>query len=179
MAGSDEVLELDTRRRIYDIIRKHPGVHMRELERLTGYSVALVKYHLGQLEKYDFVSSMEEGGYRRYFLKERDLRLTVAQKRKLGVMRREIPLRIVLFLIRNPHSKHKDIHEKLGLAPSTISFHLKKLITEGIVIHQKEVEPKGYFVDDARTVVRLLITYRPLFDKLADAFTDLWVEIYR
>ena len=112
-------------------------------------------------------------------MKERALRLTVAQKRMLGVLRREIPLRIVLFLIKNPCSKHKDIHQGLELAPSTISFHMKKLLNEGIVVQEKEGEQKGYQVQDPRSVVRILVTYRPLFDKLADAFTDLWVEIYR
>jgi hypothetical protein len=56
---------------------------------------------------------------------------------------------------------------------------MKKLLNEGIVVQEKEGERKGYHVQDPRNVIRILVTYRPLFDKLADAFTDLWVEIYR
>jgi len=179
MENPDEVLELETRKRIYDAIRKNPGVHLRELERITGYSVALVKYHIGQLEKNEMVSGMDEGGYRRYFPADKDLHLTMVQKRRLGVLRREIPLRIVLFLIRNPYSKHKDVSEGLSLAPSTVSFHMGKLMTEGIVLEGLDGERKGLMVNDAKDIVRILIVYRPLFDKMADAFTDLWMEIYR
>jgi predicted transcriptional regulator len=176
---NEDILELDTRKRIFDTIRRNPGVHMRELERMTGYSVALVKYHLGQLEKSELVTSMEEGGYLRYFIKEKELRLTMAQKRMLGVLRREIPLRIVLYLIRNPYTRHKDMHKELDLAASTLSFHLNKLVKEGIVQKDEDGVKKGFVVVDSKTVVRILVTYRPLFDKLADSFTDLWVEIYR
>jgi predicted transcriptional regulator len=179
MVGEDEVLELETRKRIYDVIRRNPGVHMRELERLTGYSVALVKYHLGHLEKTGYVTGMDEGGYRRFFPADKDLHLTVAQKRKLGVLRREIPLRIVLFLIRHPYSKHKDISENLHLAPSTVSFHMGRLTREGIVRDTVEPDKKGLVVDDPADLVRILVVYRPLFDKMADSFTDLWMEIYR
>lgn len=179
MVGEDEILELDTRKRIYEAIRRNPGVHMRELERLTGLSVALVKYHLGQLEKTGFVSAMDEGGYKRFFPAEKDLRLTVAQKRKLGVLRREIPLRIVLFLLRNPYSRHKDVSDSLHYAPSTVSFHMGRLMREGMVREAEEGERKGLVVVEPEDIVRILVVYRPLFDKMSDAFTDLWMEIYR
>lgn len=51
--------EVGTRRRIYELIRDAPGIHMRELERRMGLMIGNLQYHLHYLEKTQFGISVK------------------------------------------------------------------------------------------------------------------------
>jgi predicted transcriptional regulator len=175
----DEILSLETRKKIYDSITRHPGMHMREISRHTGYSVALVKYHVQYLEKHGLLTVAREGGYNRYFASAAPSSLTQSDKKALALLRQEIPLRIVLHLLKNERAKHKDILAAVPVSASTLSFHLNKLLEGEVLGVERAGEKKGYYLTNPQNIVRLLVTFKPLFDRMADAFTDLWLDIYR
>ena len=178
-----ELLELETRRSIYTLVLNHPGLHLREIQRQLGMHVNLVEYHLHQLIASELVVSVEQGGYNRFFPaqapgsgKQVD-RLTSQDKRVLGMMRQPMPLRIMVYLLAAGQAQHKDVCQHLGCAPSTLTYHMKKLIKAQIVAQKTAGEGKGYQLTDRRSVARLLMLYRPApFDQV-DAFTELWLDL--
>ncbi|MCK4365849.1 MAG: winged helix-turn-helix transcriptional regulator [Thermoplasmatales archaeon] len=46
MISNENILELETRRQIYNIILENPGLHLRELSRRTNLSFGGLRHHL-------------------------------------------------------------------------------------------------------------------------------------
>lgn len=178
-----ELLELDTRRTIYELVLSQPGLHLREIQRRLAMHVNLVEYHLHHLVSSELVVVVKDGGYVRYFPSQApgsggDLdRLTSREKRLLGLLRQTMPLRIIVFLVATGHALHKQLCDHLGCAPSTLTYHMKKLVRADVVEQRHAGEGKGYTLSDRRGVARLLMLYRPEpFDQV-DAFTELWLDL--
>ena len=178
-----ELLELETRRAIYNLVLAQPGLHLREIQRRLGMHINLVEYHIHHLIASELVMSVEQGGYNRFFPSqaagtgERVDTLTSRDKRVLGLMRQPMPLRIMVYLLAAGTALHKDVCEHLGCAPSTLTYHMKKLVRAEVVVQKTAGEGKGYHLADRRGVARLLMLYRPApFDQV-DAFTELWLDL--
>jgi len=62
----NEPLELDTRKRIYDLIDSTPGIHFREISRRLDIPMGVVEYHIHYLMKKDMIIARKEGRYKRY-----------------------------------------------------------------------------------------------------------------
>ena len=178
-----ELLELETRRTIYTLVLTQPGLHLREIQRRLEMHVNLVEYHLHHLIASELVVSVHEGGYNRFFPTQspgsgsRVDTLTSIEKRVLGLMRQPMPLRIMVYLLAASTALHKDVCIHLGCAPSTLTYHMKRLIKSNVVEQRTAGEGKGYNLADRRLVARLLMQYRPTpFDQV-DAFTELWLDL--
>jgi predicted transcriptional regulator len=173
-----EVLELETRRAVYNLILKNLGLHLREISRRLGMNTSLAEYHLRNLEKSELVIAIEEGGYKRYYVKGKT-EISVKDKRILGLLNQKIPLKIVLFLLKNPNSKHNEIANELRILPSTLSPHLKKLTEKGILKSVKYGEKKGYAVINEEDITELPIRYKPGPKDLVDGFIEAWSDFYQ
>ena len=60
------ILNLETRRQIYNYIRKNPGVHFRDISRKLKISMYNLDYHLHILKKQGFVIEKKVNNYLRY-----------------------------------------------------------------------------------------------------------------
>lgn len=171
----EDPLELDTRKRIYELIESTPGVHFREISRRLDIPMGVVEYHLHYLLKKDMIIARKEGRYKRYYTEGK---VGSRDKRVLAFLRKEVPRKILMHLMLEPGSRHRDLKEELGVSGSTLTFHIKKMIKKGVV-EEKEVEGgKGFFVIDPEAVSRTLILYKRSFmDDLVDSFTETWMEM--
>ncbi|RTZ59296.1 MAG: hypothetical protein DSZ32_05500 [Gammaproteobacteria bacterium] len=99
-------------------------------------------------------------------------RVVDAQDKKyLAMLRQEIPRLIVLHLLMHPDSSHGELRPHFMISPSTLSYHLKKLVDAGILVK----ESGKYRVKDEDRVAKVLITYRQTFmDAMVDAFIRFW-----
>ena len=172
------MLELETRRELFDVVRAFPGLHMREIQRKADMSIALTEYHLRVLVKAGLVTETSEGGYKRYYPSpvEGGRGMGARERRMLGTLRQTIPLRVTLLLLRDGHATNKDMSQRLGLSPSRLTFHINKLLRAGVVRRLSRSEGKGYTLEDPDATLRMLVTNRPPPDVL-DECTDLWEEL--
>lgn len=177
----EELLELDSRRRLFEFLEAYPGLHLRELERQLGMDVRALRHHLDFLEKHDAVTSVREEGYVRYYPRSWEEgyfreRIGASEKRVLALLRQQIPLQIVLLLVDREEARTEELQEAVGIAASTLSYHLKKLRGRGLVTYRRRQRERIYRLQDAQAVVQLLVRYRPTPD-LVDEFLDLWEGI--
>lgn len=175
---ADELLELETRRDIYDLVRREPGLHMREIQRRLDLSIALTEYHLRQLEEAGLVVSIAEEGYKRFYpttgADGGELRsLGGDERRMLGLFRQSIPLRVTLFLLNDEPATNSHIADGLGISRSRLSFHLNKLLRQNVIRKLTRSEGRGYVLVDRARTLKLLIAHRPSPD-LLDECADLW-----
>lgn len=169
-------LDLETRRRIVDLVREYAGLHLREVARQLDTSVALVEYHLPVLEEAGLVHVDRGDRYvRLYPAGPRVERPTGEEREWLNLLREPLPLQVTLFLLDHPGpARHGKIREALDLGKGTLSFHLGKLADAGLVAKRTG---GLYDIADRPRVSRLLITHRPTPDLVA-RFARLWLAFY-
>lgn len=167
----------DNRKRVYDAVRRYPGIHIRGVERALGLSSPLVQYHLRKLEEEGYVEAHEQGGYRRFYptSKGKSAALVREDLPLVGLLREEVPLHIVLLLLDRGPLTHTQLVQELNIAKSTVSYHLAKLAAANVLTREPGT-PKLRLVERDQ-VYRLLLTYQPTPD-LLDAFADLWGGLY-
>jgi len=168
----EDVLELETRRKIFDTISKNPGLHLSKIANLLNMRISHVEYHVNYLEKYDLVVVEKSTGFKRFYIKGT---IGTQDKRYLSILRQKTLLSIVLFLLKNKTVLHKDILENVAISPSTLSYHLNKLVKHEIVEVQRYGENKGYQLKNRQEIITWLIQYKP-FD-LYEEFTNVWSEL--
>ncbi|MEA2053917.1 MAG: ArsR family transcriptional regulator [Candidatus Thermoplasmatota archaeon] len=171
----EDSLALETRRKIYDLILNYPGLHEREIARKLNMSLSTLDYHLHYLEKREIIVSKRDGRYTRYFV---SLKVGTQDKKIIAILRQKTPRNIVLFLLMHQNSIHKEICEAVKKSPSTVSFHLKKIIEAGIVEAISLGRETSYSVKDREQVIKILITYRSTFvDGAVDRFVETWSSL--
>lgn len=171
----EDTLALETRRKIYNLILTYPGLHEREIARKLDMSLSTLDYHLHYLEKREIIVSKKDGRYTRYFVSKR---IGAQDKRAISLLRQKTPRNIVLFLLLNPRSLHKEICDEVKKSPSTVSFHLKKLVDAGIVDAISIGRGTAYEVKNVDKIVDILITYKSTFlDDAVDKFIETWSSL--
>lgn len=166
----------DVRQRVYDIVRRYPGIHLREIERQTKVSAPLAQYHLRKLVDEGFVAIHDQGGYARHYPTDKGKSASVTREDLpiVGLLREEVPLHVVLVLLDKGPMTHTELVGELGVAKSTVSYHLAKLAESGVV----ERAPEGRLrLADRERTYRLLLAYRPT-PSLIDRFGQLWEDLY-
>ena len=135
------ILELETRREIYNYISQDPGLHLREISRRLHIPFSTLMYHLRFLEKRELIKEKTEGRYNRYYITEK---IGHREKEILGILRKDTPRTIILYLLVHIYSSQIDISGSLKKHPTTIEFHLKKLLALNIIEPVQPVDGKIY-----------------------------------
>jgi predicted transcriptional regulator len=189
-----KIMDLETRRNIYELIRENPGLHLREIERQLKMSSPLILYHLRFLEKYEIITKVEERGYKRYYLDpSSESELTGekvitkfgskripshTEKKILGILREKIPLGIVLYILTvDGPVDNKSLSKYLGISKSNVTYHLKNLMSLGVLIKVTGDKSRCFDINDRKKISRLLITYKPTPDLIKE-YGDMWVSIF-
>lgn len=158
----------DTRSRIRAIVVQFPGLHLREVARQLGISLALLQYHLPALLEKQQVQLINDEGTQRLFPPS-----MVGNRRGLSALRDKHRLHIVLRLLENAPLRHAQLVEATSMGKSTLSFHLRRLEGAGLLINAED----GYRLVDPEGTQQLLEKHRPTPD-LVDRFAKVWGDLY-
>lgn len=169
----ERILEVESRRRIFDFIRDNPGTHMREIQRRLDLTLGNLEYHLHYLEKNEMVT-VQENGYKRYYPRRE---VGIEDQKLLGLLRQKIPRRLLILLLEEPDQSHQELLENFDVAASTLSYHMSKLVDAEVVVKHREGRSNRYEVDEPAEVAQALITYQDSFlDDAVDGFVDTWLD---
>lgn len=167
--------KLEIRKRLIDIIKNKPGIHFREIFREIDIAMGELEYHLHVLEKMEIISKTKTSYYTRYFP---SYELGTEDKKIMGLLRQKILREILLFIISNEKPSHKDIAKEFGLLKSTASFHLNKLLINGIIEKEKNGRKVLYNVKKPQRILRLILLYRKGFgDEIVKRVEGLWANL--
>lgn len=166
--------ELETRKAVYELVVRNPGVHLREIERLTNLPLGVVRYHLDRLQREELIFAKEDRYFKRFFPKGR---IPNVPTETFAVLRQESLRRIVLHLLNSPGATHANLMAALNLPASTLSTYLSILLQKNVLRRERKGRENLYFVADEESVVKVLMVYRPSFlDKLVDSAISLYLE---
>ncbi len=168
----DKILQLETRKKIYALVKKHAGCHFRDLERKSKLPPTSLKYHLNYLTKHGLITEEKEGNNLRYFPNE----FNSDNRVLLGLLRQESIKKILVYMLANKNCRQEDIARFSRLSASTVSWYLKKLTNKRIIRAVKEGRNIRYslFVNE-NEIINLLITYQIGFiDDLVNRTIEMW-----
>jgi DNA-binding Lrp family transcriptional regulator len=187
-----EILDLETRRRIYNYILTNPGVHFRDISKKLNIKVYNLKYHLHFLQKHSMICAKNENGYLRFYIAQK---IGNDDKKILGFLRQKTTRDILLSLQWSLGLTLSELSQFLEKSPSTINFHLNKLIendiiTEAPIINGVIYRPNCkntfdrkiigreviYSLKDPHTVYRIFTTYKKSL--LDETTVKIFEEIY-
>lgn len=165
-------MNLESRRKIYDVVHDNAGSHLREIQRVAGMSFGLVSYHISYLLKHNLIREEKDGHYIRYFPADANSN----DEKLLSLLRQRSVRTILLFIVTHEGCNHQEISSSVHLSPSTTTWHLKKLLERNIITANKKDKCKIYHLNIPKEeIVDLLREYRAsFFDSLVDGLIDLW-----
>ena len=158
----NDILSLDSRKRIYEFVETNSGSHLREIGRKCDLPLGTALYHLDRLESEGLLTVRRDGRYKRYFpstgLGRRD-------KDFLSAFRHAVPRRIAVALLRWPLLTQRELCQMIGVSRSTLSFHVNSMIERGIVRREPSRPENRYRLEDPELTHGLLLRYQ---DSLGD-----------
>jgi predicted transcriptional regulator len=167
-----DILQLDTRRMIYELIFSSPGLHFREMARKLDIKTGVLEYQLDILDKQELIVKKKDGYYTRYFIRDK---ISPQEKNIISLLRLKIPRHIVLFLYFNKYSCNKEILNEIEIPPSTLSYYLRKLVRVDILIDEVRGRNTYYTIENPTLVLKILTAYKTsFFDEMTDRLTELW-----
>lgn len=163
----EEVLAYEARRRIYALIQREPGLHLRELERRSGTPLSTLRHHLRFLVDHRLVDAAADRNVQRYFATDFDQE---TDRGVIAALRQDALRRVVLHLLEEGGaSMYQSLVTNLRFPPSTLAVHLQQLTARGIVRRVALGRESRYEVVNPGRVIRTLHAYRPsFFDSLVD-----------
>ena len=166
----------DVHIKLISYINGQPGIRYRELLRLSGLSNGVLTYHIADLEKSGRIIADRNINSKitRYYSNT----IPIEETDIIGQIRNNAARQIILFILENDPCTFNEIIEYTKKAPSTISWHLKRLKDSGIIIsvlHNTAHCQRLYKVRDFESLTNVLSKYKESF--AADTIVNNYTEI--
>jgi predicted transcriptional regulator len=126
-AGTEDV---DIKAKILKYIDKFPGIRYRQLLRVSGFTNGRLEYHLKILESTRKVTVFRRDGRRAGYYPNN---IPADESNILEHIRNQVARQIVLFILENDLCTFDKILKNIKKAPSTLSWHLKRLSQAEII----------------------------------------------
>lgn len=139
---------------ILEIITAVPGIRYRDLLRITKFNNGTLSYHLLRLEKKLKIRKLlsEKGHVASFY----PYQFRIDEAITLTYLRIKTTKQILLLLNSKGKASFSEIVSYIDKAPSTTSWHLKRLIKSNIVTKKINVQIYEYSLMDPQLVMRLL-----------------------
>lgn len=170
----DLALALDVRKKIYNLLKRSPGLHFREIQRRTKLATGSLQYHLDYLSKRHLVKQEKDKKFTRFYI----VRTSFEGQTEMGVLRQESLRKIVLFLLKKKRANNNQISKQIELSPSTTSWHLAKLVEKNVVEKIRRGRKTIYSLKEPEKSAELLVKYKRSFvDEMVNNFVEIWEQI--
>ncbi|UPV76543.1 helix-turn-helix domain-containing protein (plasmid) [Halorussus limi] len=159
-----------TRRTIADHVRANPGVHFNAVVRALDLAPGQVQYHLKRLREDESVVTDEIRGRTHLYPPGYD----EWERSALAVFRRETARDLLAHLLDAGETTPAALADELGVARSTVEWHLDNLTEDDLV--EKRREGNRVYLEPARPAATadLLGEITPsLPERMVDRFTKL------
>jgi predicted transcriptional regulator len=152
-------------------IEEYPGLRYRQLLRLTKIVNGVLSYHLKRLERSDQIRvNRSKSKETRYY----PINTSNEEFDIIGYIRNEPSRRIISYLLEHHSCAFNEIVEYTDKAPSTTSWHLKRLKDGGIVSLRYYRQHQVYELTNSEVVAETLYKYK---DRIADKILDNYTQM--
>ncbi|MGQ9583461.1 MAG: winged helix-turn-helix transcriptional regulator [Thermoplasmatota archaeon] len=142
----DDILDHFIRGQVYGYIKANPGEHYNSIKKALSLKNGTLMYHLKTLEREDFIKSVVDGRFRRFYPK--DMKIPDPSEElvlKMNHIQREI-LRIIR---ESPGISQKELAARIGLSPPTVHYHVDIMTAARLVTVRRAGRETQCFADEA------------------------------
>jgi predicted transcriptional regulator len=159
------ILASTIRNTLYSLIRSRPGISFVELLQEAGISRGALTYHLTLMRISGKIVPLEDHGVTGYF--ENSGKYDQNEQKVLKYLRQDTDRQILFALAGSPLMSRRDFEKVLGVSGPTISWHMKRLIDDGLLSIRKEGRFSRYALSE-RTLL-CLEKYNPYIHPLPES----------
>jgi predicted transcriptional regulator len=146
---------------------------MRYVKREVKMSMGTIQYHLNLLEKQGKIVSENQNFHKYYFpvglfkIEEREI---------LKILNQETAREIIMIILEKRDPTQAEIAKHVGIAASSINWHLKRIEETGIIEHVQEGKFKKYKLRiSTQQVISIMKNYHPnLWSKLSNRLAEMF-----
>lgn len=124
------------RNSLYSLIRSRPGISFVELSQEMGISRGALTYHLTLMKISGKIILLKDHGILSFF--ENSGKYGDGELKVMKYLRQDTDKIILLSLAKNPLMSRTDFEKMLGVSGPTVSWHMKRLIDDGILNVRKD-----------------------------------------
>ncbi|MHA1793805.1 MAG: winged helix-turn-helix transcriptional regulator [Promethearchaeota archaeon] len=130
----DDVVKNELRSKIIAHVNHDPGSRVRDIRRALNIDNAESRWHLAILEKFGFLRSKKFGKFLAYY----PVSLQQDYDEILCILHQNTTYRVFYEIFVSPNTTQQNIATRLGIHPSTVKYHLDKLIPTGLVVQTSD-----------------------------------------
>ncbi len=172
----EELLALETRRRLYDVVRDRPGIAARELQRVARTGWGETVYHLDRLCGSGLLHREPGEHQDHYFVAV----VPLGDRRLLRFLRSPSARRLLLAILETPGATVPELAERTRMSVGRIAVHLRRMLATGTVVSGRRGRFRTYALADRDQAFRLLVTYRAGYaDRWVESLLETWGELFR
>jgi DNA-binding MarR family transcriptional regulator len=159
----DKLFTLKKRMQIYTIIENNPGLSLMDLSRKTNIPKSTMAYHIRIFEKRGLIKKNQVRGRSRYYIANS---IGNNEKDFLNLIRQPILRHILYNIFYLGVCSESDIVQDIEKRPSTVNYHLKKLLDADII--EQAPYKKGLILLKSGTIVERNQVTNEKFFRLKD-----------
>ncbi|MCK5561421.1 MAG: winged helix-turn-helix transcriptional regulator, partial [Thermoplasmata archaeon] len=130
------------RKVIFEFIKENPGKHYRAILNDLDLPMGVLSYHLDRLEKGQYIKSIQDGGFRRYYIKgsdtENQFYISNIQELILTVIKENLGI------------SQSRIAELMGVSKKVINYHVNILDKGGLITVEKHGRESACYTIDRK-----------------------------
>ena len=171
----DDLLALERRRRLYQVVLATPGLSAREIQRAAGTAWGETVYHLDRLEGSGFVHR-EQGPHQDFYFAPT---VPLGDRTVLRLARSTAVRGILVTLIQEPQLTLQEVADRAAISLSRASIHLRRLLDTALVVSGRRGNLRTFAVGDRERVARVLVAYREGYaDDAVERLVDTWAALF-
>jgi len=151
------------------LVESTPGIHLREIQRTVGLSFTTVRHHVERLQQTKAVEVYRLGRYNRLFPRG----FPQSEIGMASALRSHSSNLVLSEVIDKRPNSNAKISETTGLSKSTVSKHIRLLISLGLLQRTPSGYPTRYTVNEG-SLSRLLRRGMKSLDSTVDRYVELW-----
>ncbi|MFA5452976.1 MAG: winged helix-turn-helix transcriptional regulator [Candidatus Methanomethylophilaceae archaeon] len=129
--NKDNVLRNNKRKEIWLVVKEYPGMSFNELREMTSHIKGNFRYHLEMLVRCEYLKKYQINGFIGYF--DAGGSVTDSEKYIIIALKSKTAKEIYSILQKNKGISRKELSELLHISGPTVTWHMKRLISLGIV----------------------------------------------
>jgi DNA-binding MarR family transcriptional regulator len=143
----DDVLDHFVRGQVYGYIKANPGEHYNSIKKALSLKNGTLVYHLKTLEREEFIKSVSDGRFKRFYPKE----MKVPEPAEEMVLRMNHIQHEILNIIREtPGISQKEIAARIGLSTPTVHYHINIMMSARAIMVRRSGRETRCYIEDAQ-----------------------------
>lgn len=159
---------------IQKIINKNPGIHYREIMRMSGLKNGVLSHYLGKLENQGTIKVIRSLRETRFYPPQFSNKKAIV----IRALRKKTPRNLLLALVNQDGLEFSELVTKVKKSPSTVSLYLSQIAFDRLVEIKLENQKKKYYIRSRGSFKRLITKYNlEMLEKPASEFRHFLIGL--